>query len=510
MIRMLLQTAPPKKTKAEEREKMSYLNLALQERQWEAFKTNATEVLYGGSAGSGKSHLMRTAAIAWCSAIPNLQVYLFRRTSPELKTNHMVGSSGFISLLTDLVKEKGAKINLSNNEISFWNGSKIHLCHCQYEKDVYRFQGAEINVLMLDEATHFTPFMYRYLRGRTRLGGLEVPEQYKKCFPRILCGSNPGGISHNFFKKMFVSPRPPMVTEQMPDDEGGMFRQYIPAKLTDNKVLLKNDPSYAARLRGLGNDSLIKAMLEGNWDIISGGAFDDVWNSDEHVIEPFPIPKSWYIDRSFDWGSAKPFSVLWFAEADGTEVQEGYMKGWCPPRGTLVVIGEWYGCTSEANTGLRLSAKEIARGILSRERDMQESFLSWKNARDRRQAINIYGGPADNQIFQESNENCIATDMENEGVYWTHSNKSPGTRVTGLEIIRARLKNGLQDYVESPAMYIFNTCRNLMEHLPVLPRDINKPEDVDTNAEDHDYDALRYRCLGTEQRPVNLKVEFVT
>lgn len=483
---------------------------SLHPKQWEAFHTPATEVLYGGAAGGGKSYLMRVAAISWCLLIPGLQVYIFRRTYGELEKNHIVGPTGFVALLQEAVNRRKCRLNLTKNQISFSNGSKIHLCHCQYEKDMFSFQGAEIHVLIIDEATHFTDEMYTYLRGRVRLVGLKtkIPPEWKDKFPKVLLGSNPGGIGHNYFKRAFVTARPPMEIEQMSEEEGGMLRQYIPALITDNQTLLREDPLYISRLKGLGNKALVQAMLDGNWNIVAGGAFDDVWEAEDHILKPFSIPPAWYVDRGFDWGSARPFSVLWFAEADGTEVPDGFYKGWCPPRETIIVIGEWYGCSGIPNKGLRMSAKEIALGVKEKEDYFTTNILQPTVINGRRTMKTIHDGPADNQIFSESNENCIADDMGAEGIYWDKSNKSAGTRVSGLEIIRARLKNGIQAYVESPALYIFNTCPQLIDHLPVLPRDKKKPEDVDSEAEDHDYDVLRYRCLGTEQRPLNFKVRM--
>src|SRR5690606_22286901 len=139
----------------------------------------------GGAAGGGKSHLMRGAAISWCSQIDGLQVYLFRREFPDLYKNHMEGPTSFPNMLAPWVEEGFARINYGANQIIFpFNGSKIHLCHCKNEQDVYGYQGPEIHVLMIDELTHFTEFMYRYLRGRVRLGGLKVPEHLKGMFPR--------------------------------------------------------------------------------------------------------------------------------------------------------------------------------------------------------------------------------------------------------------------------------------------------------------------------------------
>lgn len=463
------------------------LNINLHEKQTLAYETMATEVLYGGAAGGGKSHLKRGASILWSTFIPGLQVYLFRRKFPDLYKNHMEGPSGYPNVLAKWVAAGYAKINYSNNQIVFpFNGSKIHLCHAKDEKSVYDYQGAEIHVLLIDEGTHFTEFMYRYLRGRVRIGGLVVPDHLKGRFPRILVGSNPGGVGHNWVKKTWITPAEPMAIVQQPPSEGGFLRQFIPARLDDNPTMAENDPDYIDRLEGLGNPALVKAMRDGDWNIVAGGALDDVW-SDRIKLPRFPIPAGWRVDRSLDWGSAKPFSVLWYAEADGTECVLPSGRRWAPPRGTIFVIHEWYGARG-VNEGLKMPAKQVARGII----DMEQSLITGKWV-----AKKPSPGPADNSIIDTQNPKTptIADDFGAKGIRWERSDKSPGSRKIGLELMRGRFAEVAKDHPEEPGLYIFNHCRNLLEHLPVLQRDDKKPEDVDTAQEDHDYDSLRYRVL---------------
>jgi len=454
----------------------------LHDQQGEAFDSMATEILYGGAAGGGKSHLMRIAAILWCLLIPGLQVYLFRRTFPDLWKNHMEGPSSFQALLSPLVKVKQVSINLSDNFITFPNGSKIFLCHCQHEKNVYNYQGAEIHVLMMDELTHFTATMYRYLRGRVRMVGLKIPDELQAMFPRILCSANPGGEGHNWVKAAWVDLAPPMTITQMPDEEGGMLRQYIPAKMQDNPSLMLNDPKYLSRLSGLGTPALVKAMKDGDWNIVAGGMFDDVYLESIHEQPPFPIPSTWRIDRSFDWGSSKPFSVGFWAESDGTEatMPDGKKKSW--PRGTLFRIGEIYGWNGQPNEGCRKLAVEVARDVKSYLAD-----VPW--------GPRCVPGPADNSIFDAENGMCIADDMAKIGIRWERCDKSPGSRKTGWEAIRKRLKAAHQHPMEEPGLFTFNTCRQFIRTVPTLPRDPIKTDDVDTKSEDHTGDETRYRVL---------------
>lgn len=478
---------------------MAELDLSLHAKQTVAFESKATEILYGGAAGGGKSHLFRVASIAWCAAIPGLQVYLFRRLFDDLYKNHMEGPTGYPALLAPWLDAGLCKLNLSKNFIEFWNGAKIHLCHLQHEKDVIKYQGAEIHVLLMDELTHFSESMYRFLRGRLRLGGQVIPPEYKGLFPRILCGSNPGGPGHNWVKMGFVDLAKPLEITQMPKGEGGLRRQYIPARLDDNPTLLENDPEYADRLEGLGNPALIKAMLTGDWNIVAGGALDDVW-SDRAVVPRFKVPASWRVDRSFDWGSAHPFSVGWWAEADGTEAKLPDGSTFCPPRGSIVLCGEWYGAKA-ANEGLKMSPRDVAKGIREREQAMVESEHIPSTPRP---------GPADNQISAVSQPGTptIAAEMEAEGVRWLKSDKAPGSRKIGLELLRSRLREAGKERPESPAIYFMDHCRNAISHLPVLPRDKRDPDDVDTNAEDHDYDMVRYRVLAGKRAATVIRMGF--
>ena len=470
------------------------MNHRLHYKQGLALNSPATEILYGGAAGGGKSHLMRIAAIWWCASIPGLQVYLFRRKYKELLKNHMEGPSGFPTLLGEWIQRKLVKINHSELTIEFWNGSKIFLCHCQHEKDVSNYQGAEIHVLLMDELTHFTETIYRFLRGRCRLGSLHVPDEFKGRFPRILCGSNPGSVGHNWVKLSFVDNGAHMEIVQMPKAEGGMRRQYIPALLSDNPTLLENDPDYADKLEGLGNPELIRAMLNGDWDIVAGGMLDDLWRRAVHVIEPFPIPASWHVDRAFDWGGTRPFSVGWWAESDGTEatLADGTKRSF--PRGTLFRIGEWYGWNGKANTGLKMLAPDIAAGI--NEREMKLPYV----AKER-----IKPGPADGMIFNAGtieDVKSLADVMAAAGVRWTEADKSPHSRRTGWQRIREYLSASLQSPMEKPGLFIFNTCAQWIRTVPVLPRDGRDPDDVDTEAEDHAGDETRYRLMAPRRQSI--------
>jgi len=145
------------------------IDINLHDKQGECFLSEANEILYGGAAGGGKSHLMRVKAIVLASQIPGIQLYLFRRQSEDILKNHFEGPGSFPDLLAPLVQSKFARIKYSPTKITFSNGSVINCSHCQLEKHKFNYQGAEIHVLMIDELTHFSESIYRYLRSRCRM-----------------------------------------------------------------------------------------------------------------------------------------------------------------------------------------------------------------------------------------------------------------------------------------------------------------------------------------------------
>ena len=307
------------------------MDIKLEPKQSLAFTTIATEVLYGGAAGGMKSYFLRVSAMRWCIEVPGIQVYLFRRTLPDLRDNHLRGPTSFHVMLHEHIDSGHVKYHGQENEFSFWNGSVLHLCYCDSENDVEKYRGAEIHVLLIDELTHFSDSMYRFLRSRVRITGLKVPEQYKTRLPRIETASNPGSIGHAWVKRTFVSPKPQMEIWRAPPDEGGMLRQFIPSKLTDNPYLMRDDPDYANRLRGMGTDDLVRAILEGDWDIIAGQAFEKL-RREIHCIEPFIPPDDWLICGSLDWGSTRPFSFGLWTVSNGDPLPDGRSY----PRGAII------------------------------------------------------------------------------------------------------------------------------------------------------------------------------
>jgi hypothetical protein len=465
------------------------LRLHLWPKQWVAFLTEATELLFGGAAGPGKSHLMRVAAILWCAAIPGLQVYLFRRIREDLYKNHLDGPKGLRSLLAIWTFTGWCKI--SGDEIRFWNGSVLYLCHCKAESDIYKYQGAEIHVLLIDELTHFTEKMYRYLRGRVRMVGITLPPQYQGKFPRILCGSNPGGKGHLWVKTTFIAGCEPLKIRRMQKSEGGMLRQFIPGRLEDNPSMTEDDPEYEAKLLGLGSATLVAAMRYGDWDVVDGAFFSE-WSNEQHVIPPFAIPQHWLRYRSGDWGSQSPYSIGWWAVVSDDFVLGARIL----PRGAIVRYREDYG-----KVGGKLTAEQLgARIAKAEERDPKLGYGVLDPS-----TFNEDGGPS---IAERINGELIKKKLisfhkaDNARVSKSDG-PDRGGAMGGWDQFRNRLvgtARKLEDFsvdwaTGRPMIYTFSTCVDSIRTIPVLQHDPHRAEDLDTKAEDHAADDWRYACM---------------
>lgn len=430
------------------------------------------------------SHSMRVSAILWCAAIPGLQVYLFRRIYDDLIKNHVEGPKGFRSMLAPWILCGFVKI--VDDEVRFWNGSKIYLCHCQFEKDVYRFQGSEIHVLLIDELTHWTESMYRFLRNRLRMVGLKLPVEHEGKFPRIFCSANPGNIGHQFVKSTFIDGCEAMTIRTMPQADGGMRRQFIPARLEDNPSMETDDPGYEQRLMGLGSETLVRAMRFGDWDVIEGAYFD-CWDAGRHTVRPFTIPEHWTRIRGMDWGSAAPFVVQWWAVASETiRVADGRILSQYEnskaarviPRGCMILYREWYG-GSKPNVGLKLTAEVVGHEIAKRERGekMNDEVL-------------------DPAAFAQDGGESIAEKLYKGSDRKVNFRRADNTRVAGRgrmggwDSMRARM---VGDGDGHPMMLVFTTAVDFIRSVPALQHDPHKPEDLQSDGtDDHCGDTARY------------------
>ena len=416
----------------------------------------------------------------------------------------MDGPTGFRELLAPWASSGYARINDGKYKIHFANGSIIHLRYCKRYQDVTVYQGTEIHLLLIDELTHHEKEVYHYLRGRVRMAGVRVPEQFKGMFPRILCASNPGNIGHQWVKENWVNKDPNGTGKiwKAPPEEGGMLRQFIPAKLEDNPSLHESDPLYEHRLMGLGDESLVKALREGDWDIVAGAFFGDCFSAERKariIIPPFPVPPQWRRFMSFDWGSDKPFSIGFYAVADGNTVTHAD-RTYFFPKGSLIRYSEYYGAQKDrngrviANEGCRWTNREI--GKLFAKLCFAEKFS---------------GSVADPSIFTEQGGPSIFEQMRKgakaEG-YTLRFQPADNERVAGWQNMRTMLREAGKSRPEGPGLWVFDTNIHWIRTVLAVPRDERKTDDVDTKSEDHIADECRYACMAVRDPAGRMKVKM--
>ena len=322
--------------------------------------------------------------------------------------------------------------------------------------------------------------------------------------------TNPFGAGHAWVKRKFIDISEPGVMTKIvtkiyepntkKDIEVTRTQTHIFCHWSENPNL---DKKYIAGLAEQSDENRRNAWFSGSWNINAGGVFADLWHKPTHVIPRFPIPAGWHVDRSFDWGSTHPFSVGWWTEANGEDVEfRGVTYSF--PKGTLIRFFEWYGTANptnlDLNEGLKMSAKDIALGIKEREVALREN--GWLHSP-------IYPGPADNQIrnVNEADTETIEKKMEDKGVQWTSSDKAKGSRVMGVQLFRERLQASALK--EGPGVYIMDCCRAFIGTVPDLPRDEKVPDDAATTGPDHIWDETRYRVLASDNRLAKvIKVDF--
>ncbi len=434
--------------------------------------------------------------------------------------------------------DDGARFLSSNSVLKWvWPTGEELLFRYELNADGYwNYHGQEFPFIGHNELTkradsEFYESMFSCMRSSFR--PQDYPLEDGTLLPPIplMCFSttNPFGVGHTWVKKRFIDPVPRGTinrsSQEVPNINGGvdvvtLTRVAIHGSWKENKFL---DSTYIALLMNIKDPNKKKAWVNGDWSVTSGGRFDYLWRENIHVINPFNIPSGWRVDRSHDWGESKPFSNLWFAESDGREceINGKYAKY---PKGTLFVIGEFYGCDPEEhNAGLKMSATNVAKvvkaidyAICDSDYDMDYKFGEINYIAGIASNCVVSPGPADNAINNNDDEQVsIADKMEAQGVEWTKSDKKPGSRAAGASLLCEMLESSIEGACsesglpERPAIYFFNNVRGIISRFPVLSRDSKKPDDVDTDQEDHDYDALRYRATKCEfDQSIELNINF--
>lgn len=449
-----------------------------QPKQLQAHLTTARQIFYGGAAMGGKSVWLRWDQIGMCLNNPGLQAYLFRRTRPELEDNH-------IKWIRREIPQEVAVYNESRKCLEFKNGSAQYYCYCETEQDVYRYLGAEMHHLGLDEASRMIEGHIMLLRTRNRLGSWKPAPGYEKYLPRVGMASNPGGPSHNLLKEIFVG-RPPEIvfhdeTTKDPYDpnDNGWTSIYIPARMRDNKYV---DLNYAGSFTGLPPE-LAQAYRDGDWDAVVGRAFHNL-SRDKHQLRSFKPPAHWTKFMSIDWGSARPFSVGWYCVCDdsATLTARGEWAERFIPAGAVIRYAEWYGWNGKANQGCRMDSPAVARAILEEEKKRGETM-------DRRIADssmwNQHDGPSIAERMMEAAENFVLTTVSKDR---KHAYAEILARLAGNPLL---MTDGKTE--EHPMFFVTDTCRHFWRTVPTLTLDETDPEKgYDTKLEDHCADEVAY------------------
>lgn len=310
--------------------------------------------------------------------------------------------------------------------------------------------------------------------------------------PRMVRSTtNPYGPGHNWVKHRFRLDgqwwKTIVITDAVDlEGEPEPPRCSIHSDMSENKILMAADPDYRKTIRAAaGNEAMAEAWLNGSWDFVAGGMFDDVWDHARNIVPDFDIPVTWRIDRSFDWGSSHPFSVGWWAQSDGSDLLLKDGRVVSTVRGDMFRVNEWYGWTGKPNQGLKMLAVDVAKGIVERE-----LMWGWRNAKSG--DCIVKAGPADTSIFTVENGMCIAEDMKKpvrigslmyKGVNWTAADKRPGSRKLGWEMMRKMIRNAKSTDGgprEAPGLFIREGhCDQFLRTVLSLPRDERDLDDVD-------------------------------
>ena len=425
--------------------------------QTEFLAASEQEVLYGGAAGGGKSYGLLADPMRYFDN-PNFNGIILRRTNDELRELLWKSQELYPKAF------QGAKWQEKKSQWTFPSGAKLWLTYLERDQDVLRYQGQAFTYIAFDELTQYaSPFAWTYMRSRLRTTDQSLPIYMRGT-------TNPGGPGHGWVKKMFIDPAPANKKFIAKDLDSGndlvypegharageplFHRRFIPASLYDNPYLTE-DGAYEANLLSLP-EMQRRQLLEGDWGVADGAAFSE-FRPNVHVIEPYDIPSEWVRFRSCDYGYSSYSAVHWFAID--------------PSYGTLINYRELY---LSKHTG-----RDLARAVLEAEgsEKMQYGVLDSSCWHNRGQI-----GPS------------IAEEMIAMGCRWRPSDRTNGARIAGKNRLHEVLK--VDEVTELPGIQFFNTCRQIIADLPVLPSDPRGTDDIDPRyATDHAYASVRYAVM---------------
>jgi len=418
------------------------------------------EVFYGGARGGGKTDGVLGEFVIHADEYGENAIGLMvRRTLKQLRET--------IERSKVIYRPLGAVFNDTDKIWRFPNGARLVFAYLERDSDADNYQGHSYTRVYVEEIGNFpsaTPIMKLMATLRSGAG---VPCGFRAT-------GNPGGAGHQWVKARYIDPAPrgwqrieSRFTNPFTGETVVRERVYIPSRLDDNRYL---GGDYVANLHMSGSAELVRAWLEGDWSVIAGAFFPEF--GPQHIVKPMALPDHWTRFRSADWGSARPFSVGWWAISDGS--LDAF------PRGAIIRHREWYGWNGNPNEGLRLTAEDVGVGIAQREDGEKISYGVLDPA-----AFASDGGPSIAERIWKGSGNKVQ--------FHRADNARVGKlgAIGGWDQVRSRLKG--ED--GRPMIYFFDTCTHLIRTLPALQHDEARPEDVDTEGEDHAPDEARYACM---------------
>ena len=400
------------------------------------------ELLYGGAKGGGKTdYLLFDFLEPDLLKLPNYRGIIFRRTFPRLREIIDRSFQWFTTI---------AEYNKGDRCWIFPSGAKLFFAHCQYEESKYDYQGHEYHYMGFDQIEEFTQSQYEFLKVQARTSD-------KRITIRIRSTANPGNVGHLWVKRRFIDNREPMIVYK---DDLGLTSMFIPAKIYDNPSLMDNDPLYVKRLESLPEQER-KALLEGDWNIFSGQYFKEWTNN--HICEPFYIPNFWKKFIAGDYGHKKPSSVGWYA---------------IEPEGTVYRYREIY--------KEELNYDKLAELICSLSEDEEIDYCVFDPA--------IFGDKQHHSTNKDAREGFSGAEIMQKVVSDLRGDRSflitraDNRRIEGWRSVKQLLdkNNGFK---------VFSNCTSFITTFPANVHDEKKPEDLNSDGEDHSADEFRYAVM---------------
>lgn len=419
--------------------------------QIEFLESTEEEVLYAGSRGSGKSDALIVDPLRYITN-KNFKGLIIRKTMKRLRELMSRARKIYLQAVP------GTKWKEQEKMFVFPSGATIEFGYCDTEQDLDQYIGQEYVWLGVDELTQYdSDYIVETLKQSLRTTDPTLKRQLRFT-------ANPGNIGHRWVKERFIdkgaSSTTITLTYQVGDTARHITRKWIHSTVEDNSILMKNDPDYVVSLEAIENETLKKQWRYGDWDTASGAAFSE-FNKNLHVVRPFKLPSNWLRFRGCDWGYSSLAVCVWCALDYDNNV---YVYRELVDNGPKV---------QNKSTATDFARKVLEAEFGERIRYGVMDCSTWaKRGQD---------GPS------------IAEEMHQVGCYWRPSDSGSGSRVAGKMQLHEYLSKN--KFTGKPRLYVFDNCRELISELSSLPVDDNNPEDVDTDAQDHAYDALRYAIM---------------